>query len=126
MSLLCVVNAVIKGHHVYRTDFPIGTVFSCEMEPDNRHSESAVVVRMGNTVVGHVPEGVCQPFFKLLHSDTVSYIKCSLEGLPQGAAEGTWTAGGGVELPCKYMLYGPMENKKEARLEIKKAFAKLQ
>ena len=126
MALLCVVNAVIKGHHVYKTNFAIGSTFKCNLEPENQHSETAVVVLMGDTVVGHVPEGICQPFYKLLESEIVGSIDCVLQGPPQSAAEGTWSIGGGVELPCKYLLYGPIENKKAARVEIRRAIAKLQ
>ena len=126
MSQLCVVNAVIKGHHVYQTEFPIGSIFKCLQEPNNQHSNTAVIVLKGDRVIGHVPEGLCQPFFQLLATKLVDHIDCILQGLPQNAAGGVWKLGGGVELPCKYIIFGPNANKKTVRLEIRKAIAKLQ
>ena len=32
---LCIINATIKGHHVYQTNFPVGTKFTCYMDQEN-------------------------------------------------------------------------------------------
>ena len=32
---LCIINATIKGHHVYQTNFPVGTKFTCYMGQEN-------------------------------------------------------------------------------------------
>ena len=56
---LCVINGPIKGHHVYQTDYPVGTRFQCFKDSRNRHSDTAVVVKKADSIVGHVPEGLC-------------------------------------------------------------------
>ena len=63
---LCVVNAPIKGHHVCQTDYAVGTRFQCFKDAKNRHSDTAVVVEKADSIVGHVPEGLCQSFFSIL------------------------------------------------------------
>ena len=34
---------------------------------------------------------------------------------PRSAPDGKWVTGGGIEIPCKYRLYGPKTVKKEVR-----------
>ena len=34
-------------------------------------------------------------------------------GDPRTAPEGKWVTGGGIEIPCKYRLYGPKSVKKK-------------
>ena len=65
-SLLCTINAMVKGHHVYRTSFPVNTCLDCTPEPGNHHSNTAVSIYRASTTVGHIPEGLCQVVFKLL------------------------------------------------------------
>ena len=125
MEKLCVVNAMIKGHHVYQTNFEVGTSFICEIEPNNQHSDTAIVVLKDLTVIGHVPEGLCQPFHHMLANNTVDSIRCILTGQAVKSSLGTWTCGGGIELPCTYMLFGRKEMKKEVRACVRQALAKL-
>ena len=35
-------------------------------------------------------------------------------GDPRTAPEGKWVTGGGIEIPCKYRLYGPKSVKKRS------------
>ena len=32
---LCIIKDTIKGHHVYHTNFPVGTKFTCYMDQEN-------------------------------------------------------------------------------------------
>lgn len=123
---LCIINAPIKGHHVYHTSYPVGTRFSCLKDPRNRHSNTAVVVKKEDTVVGHVPEGLCGALFSILSCFPGVSIDCVSTGVPCGASQGTWTTGGGIEIPGKYIIYGKQEHKKEICLKVKKALSKLQ
>ena len=40
-------------------------------------------------------------------------------GDPRPALEGKWVISGGIEILCKYRLYGPKNVKKEVRAAIK-------
>ncbi len=52
----------VKGHHVYRTAFVVGAVFTCEREPSTRHSDWAVVVKKpgAGEVAGQVLDDIVQ------------------------------------------------------------------
>ena len=123
---LCVINGPIRGHHVYQTDYPVGTRFQCFKDSRNRHSDTAVVVKKADSIVGHVPEGLCQSFFSILGTFPAVSIDCISTGLPRGASQGTWTVGGGIVIPAKYIIFGKRAYKKEIHLQVKKALAKLQ
>ena len=69
--MLVSVKSAVKGYHVYRNEFPEGTILECLQEPENEYSESAIIVKKGETVVGHVPEGLCQLFTKLFNDECV-------------------------------------------------------
>ena len=55
--LLGSLTSRIKGDHAYRSGVNVGDRLFCMIEPDNKHSDNAVVVKSGNDdIVGHVPE----------------------------------------------------------------------
>ena len=39
-------------------------------------------------------------------SEKKSSINAVPTGEPRNAPEGTWVLGGGIEIPCKYHIYG--------------------
>ena len=97
-------RSFVRGYHAYQTvwDPKVGDVLRLEREPTNSKDKFAVAVMdAGSRVVGHVP-------FKL--APTVSnFLKRSVN---KGTVEVTGQrvnrgAGYGVEIPCKYGLYGP-------------------
>ena len=45
-------------------------------------------------------------------------MEAVVNGEPRDALEGTWTLGGGVEIPCIYNLYGDKINKRYVRKEL--------
>ena len=97
-------TSFVRGYHAYQTiwDPKVGDVLRLEREPTNCKDRFAVaVVDARNRVVGHIP-------YKL--APTVSHFlkrtvnKGTLEVTGQRINRG---AGYGVEIPCKYRLYGP-------------------
>ena len=45
VCMLVSVKSVIKGYHVYRVSYPSGTELVCSLEPENEHSDSAIIVK---------------------------------------------------------------------------------
>ena len=56
----------------------------------------------------------------LIRGGEVSHASAEVIGTSRPAPEGTWTQGGGIEIPCKYILKGNKAYKKNVR----NAFAK--
>ena len=42
---------------------------------------------------------------------TVHSIVAKITGEKRGASEGVWVQGGGLEVRCKYFVYGPKKSK---------------
>ena len=61
--------------------------------------------------LGYVPEALAEKFFPLMKQWKIYEIKDIITGEKRRAPEGTWVLGGGIELPCKYYLYGPKVHK---------------
>ena len=93
----------IRGYHAYQTiwDPSLGDILRLEREPTNCKDRFAVAVMNGSVVVGHLPYNI---------APTVShFLKRSVN---KGMVEVTGKrvnrgAGYGMEIPCKYKLYGP-------------------
>lgn len=54
VNKLVSIKSVIKGHHVYRVSYTCGTKLDCFLEPENQHSDSAIIVKKEGTTVGHI------------------------------------------------------------------------
>lgn len=67
-------------------------------------------MKKGDAIVGHVTEGLCQPFFHMLKEGTATEIKLIATGEPRPSAVGTFVQGGGIEISCPYKVYGHREN----------------
>jgi hypothetical protein len=124
-SMLVSIKSVIKGHHVYKYTCPVGTILQCSLEPENEHSDSAIIVKHNDSVVGHVPEGLCQPLTQLYKNGRVVEISAEILGDPRPSSKGTFVKGGGIEIPCAYKLYGKKDKKREVRSYIKMEIRKL-
>ena len=110
----------MKGHHIYRSHFTIGAIFGCELESANIHSSWAIVVmKSTGETVGHVPDNLAEVLTPLLESGEVQAIKCEVTGLSKAADEGVWVQGGGVVIPCTYILLGKKVNKPVVRIKLK-------
>ena len=105
------VKSVIKGHHVYRISYSCGTKLDCFLEPENQHSDSAIIVKKGDSTIGHIPEGLCQPLTQLHKDGNIAQITSEITGSPRSVAEGTFVPGGGLEIPCVYHLFGQRDKK---------------
>ena len=71
-------------------------------------------------VAGHVPDDVAQVLFPLLSSGEILSMKCAITGLSKAAEEGVWVQGGGIVIPCTYILYGKQLDRLHVRSELKK------
>ena len=113
--LLGSLTSRIKGDHAYRSGVKVDDRLFCTIEPDNKHSDNAIVVKSGNNdIVGHVPETLAKKIFNFMKSQQIEIMDSEVTGDPRPAAEGKWVLGGDIEIPCKYRLYGPKSVKKEA------------
>ena len=105
--------------------YSIGTKLDFFLEPENEHSDCAIIVQKGDTTVGHIPEGLCQPLTQLFKDGSIVEITSEIIGGHRSAAEGTFVLGGGLEILCIYHLFGPREKKRLVRSAIKQQIWKL-
>ena len=113
-------NSRVKGHHAYRTESRIGDEFRCEREVVNRHSEAAIVViSTRDEVMGHIPNRLAQTLSLMLDNGYVKKIVGKITGPARSAPEGVWRIGGGIELPCQYVLYGRKKDRADVRSSLR-------
>ena len=118
--LLGSLTSMIKGDHAYRSGVKVGDRLFCTIEPDDKHSDNAIVVKSGNDdIVGHVPETLAKKLFNFMKSQQIEIMDSEVTGDPRPAPKGKWVIDGGIEIPCKYRLYGPKSVKKEVRAALK-------
>ena len=93
----------IRGYHEYIDIWTatVGDMLILKREPDNAKDVHAVAVLKDGQVVGHIPYNLSPTIEMFLRRDS-----------NKGFAEVTGTkvnrgAGFGLEIPCKYRLYGP-------------------
>ena len=51
----------------------------------------------------------------MLDSGEIERMKGTVTGVARSAPEGVWVPGGGIELPCEYVLYGAKKASKNVR-----------
>ena len=121
VQLACLKASCLKRQHVYRADLNVGDVFECFLEPENHHSEWAIVVKNTNddVVVGHVPDGLASLLQPLMLSGEVQSVQAKVTDPPRPAPGGMWLKGGGIIAPCHYILYGRSKNKRGVRKHIR-------
>ena len=91
----------------------------CTIEPDNKHSDNAIVLKSGNdNIVGHVLKTLAKTLFNFMKSQQIEIMDVEVTGNPRPAPEGK-CVGGGIEIPSKYRLYGPKSVKKQVRAALK-------
>ena len=67
----------------------VGDRLFCTIEPDNKHSDNAIVVKSGNDdIVGHVPETLAKKLFNFLKSQQIEIMDSEVTGNPISAPEG--------------------------------------
>ena len=106
----------VKGYHVFRTG-ESGDTFYCAREPHNPQSEAAIVVKFDRDdhVIGHVPDRFATILALLLDGCIVTRITGTVTGPQRSAPDGIWTVGGGIELPCEYVLHGAKKHRSSVR-----------
>ena len=106
ISNLATLTSSIKGDHVYLSGARVGDTFECQLEPENTQSTNAIkVVQRDGSIIGHVPEPVARRLAALIRGGEVSQVSAEVIGTSRPAPEGTWTQGGGIEIPCKYEIH---------------------
>ena len=87
--LLRSLTSRIKGDHAYKSGVKVGDRLLCTTEPDNKHSDNAIVVKAGNNeIVGHVPEAFAKKLFNFLKSQQIEIMDSEVTGNPISAPEG--------------------------------------
>ena len=108
-------NSRIKGHHAFRSNIGIGESLVCERERSNAYSDVAIVVKRGSQVIGHIPERLARVLTPMLEDGRLRRIDGWITGPERPAPDGIWRMGGGIELPCCYVLHGLKESRKGVR-----------
>ena len=90
------------------------------MEPGNPHSPSDNAIVVKTRVEDTDKKETGTDFRPLLKDGTVHSIVAKITGEKRGAPEGVWVQGGGIELPCKYFVYGLKTSKQRVKHEPRK------
>ena len=81
----------------------VGEMLLLQQEPTNPKDLSAVAVMKEDEIVGHVPYNITSLLSTFLKRDcSKGFAEVTGNALNRGA-------GYGMEVPCKYRLYGPCE-----------------
>jgi len=54
------IKSVVRGHHIYKAiwNHTVHEVLVCEQESNNNEDPCAAAVKLGGTIVGHVPRDI--------------------------------------------------------------------
>ena len=113
MEVLAVLNdCCLKGYHVYKKG-KIGDRFTCSRDRGNPHSKTAIVAKLDRNdhVVGYVPQPLSELLAPLVDCIEGIAITGTITDGFREASEGRWVPGGGLELPCKYVVHGRKEHR---------------
>ena len=64
-----------------------------------------------NETIGHLRDRLSKVVAPALKKEIVLSAETEVIGHPRDAAEGKWTLGGGIEVPCIYRIYGSKNSK---------------
>ena len=105
MHIVVCVATLTSRFHAYKKQVDIGTKLHCEFEPENSLCKKAIIVKTkeGDTV-GHVPDLLVHTLAPECSSGNIVSIEAIITGEPRSAPESMWVAGG-IETPCKYLIY---------------------
>ena len=112
----------VKRFHAYKKQVDIGTKLHCELEPENSLRKKAIIVKTkeGDTV-GHVPDLPAHALAPEISGGNLVSIEAIVTDEPRSAPESTWVIGGGIETPCKYLIYPGKKLKSKIRTMLRKA-----
>ena len=118
---LAKIKSRAKGHHEYQYCYQVGEKFRCYRQPGNFYSWHAIIVKSrNNKTIGHIPDGLAKVIHGLMVEGKINRIDGKITGEARSAPEGTWSQGGGIELPCNYKIYGNIDCKSFVKSELKK------
>ena len=81
--------SMIKGDHAYRSGMKVGDRLFCTIEPDNKSSDNAIVVKSENDdIVGHVPETLPKKLVNFMKSQQIEIMDSEGTGNPRPAPKG--------------------------------------
>ena len=105
----------VKGFHAYKKQVDIGTKLHCELEPENSLCKKAIIVKTkkGDTV-GHVPDLLVHALAPEIGGENIVSIEAIVTSEPRSTPEGMWVIGG-IETPCKYLIYADKKIKSKIR-----------
>ena len=97
------IELFIRGYHAYQDVWEpsVGEVLLLQREPTNFKDSQAVAIMKSTLIVGHVPASLSALFSHFL-SRTCNKATVEITGSKVNRG-----AGYGLEIPCKYRLYGP-------------------
>ena len=112
----------VKGFHAYKKQVDIGTKQHCEYLLGNSLCKKAIIVKAkeGDTV-GHVPDLMAHALAPEISGGNIISVEAIVTGEPRSAPEGRWVIGGGIETPCKYLIYADKKLKSKIRAMLRKA-----
>ena len=102
----------MKGHHVFKSESRPGDAFICAREPGNPHSSDTIVVKLGDSS-GHVPDPLACILAPMLDGGVITCMEGTVTSVARSAREGVWVPGGGIEIPCEYVLYGVKKDREK-------------
>ena len=112
----------VKGFHAYKKQVDIGTKLHCELEPENSLCKKAIIVKTKERdTVGHVPDLLAHALATEISGGNIVSVEAIFIGEPRSAPEGAWVIGGGIETPCKYLIYADKKLKSEIGAMLRKA-----
>ena len=97
------ISSFIRGYHAYQDVWtPMnGESLLVKREPTNVKDENAVGIYKDGIIVGHVPYNLSLIISHFLRCEVnKAFAKVTCDKVNRGA-------GYGLEVPCKYQLYGP-------------------
>ena len=107
VSRICLIKflRIIFIGQVHGLVIPLGVNWNLRT-PQSTGRNAIKVVQTDGGIVGHVHEPVARRLAPLIRGGEVSHASAEMIGTSRPAPEGTWTQGGGIEIPCKYILKG--------------------
>ena len=110
----------VKGFHAYKKQVDIGTKLHCELEPKNSLCKKAIMVKTKEeNTVGHVPDLLAHALAPEISGGNIVSIEAIVTGEPRSARG--WVIEGGIETPCKYLIYEDKKLKSKIRAMLRKA-----
>ena len=119
----------MKGDHIYDYKYIVGEELSCLQEENNAYSDNVIKVisrkKEKEVIVGHVPEPLAKVLYTMMKKWTILSLNAKIDGEKRQAPEGTWVPGGGIKIPCTYLIFAAKINKHKIRKIIKKEEKKM-